>query len=135
MASALRPTILRLARRLRQMRAHDFDLGTGQLQAMGCLFRNGPMAIGELAQREKVKPPSMTRTVDSLEDLGLATREASDVDRRRSMVALTATGRALVIKDRQRRDAWLTQRVAALTPQERDILRQAIPLLEKVTAE
>ena len=135
MASALRPTILRLARRPRQRRAPDADRGTGQLQAMGCLFRNGPMAIGELAQREKVKPPSMTRTVDSLEDLGLATREASDVDRRRSMVALTATGRALVIKDRQRRDAWLTQRVAALTPQERDILRQAIPLLEKVTAE
>ncbi|HIT76889.1 MAG TPA: MarR family transcriptional regulator [Candidatus Avipropionibacterium avicola] len=135
MASALRPAVLRLARRLRQMRAHDFDLGTGQLQAMGCLFRNGPMSIGELAQREQVRPPSMTRTVDSLEELGLATRQTSEEDRRRAMVELTDTGRDLVVKDRQRRDAWLTQRVADLTPQERAVLREAIPILEKVTAE
>lgn len=134
-ASALRPAVLRLARRLRQMRAHDLDLGTGQLQALGSLYRHGALPIGELAQLEKVKPPSMTRTVDNLEALGLATRNASDADRRRSMVLITAAGRALVEQDRDRRDAWLAQRIAALSPEERDLIRRAIPILEQVTAE
>lgn len=132
LASALRPAILRLARRLRQMRAHDHDLGTGQLQAMGALFRQGPMPIGELAALEKVRPPSMTRTVNALEEQGLAVREDSEADRRHCVVRLTDAGRELVLADRRRRDAWLAKRVAELTPEEREVLRRAIPVLEKV---
>lgn len=132
LASALRPAVLRLARRLRQMRSHDLDLGTGQLQAMGCLFRRGPIPIGELATIEKVKPPLMTRTVNALEELGLVVRETSESDRRHCVVRLTEAGRDVVLADRRRRDAWLAQRVAELTPAERDVLRRAIPILEKV---
>lgn len=132
LASALRPAVLRLARRLRQMRAHDHDLGAGQLQAMGVLFRHGSIPIGELAAVEKVRPPSMTRTVNALEELGLVTRETSETDRRHCVVQLTDAGRDLVLADRRRRDAWLAKRVAELTPEERDLLRRAIPVLEKV---
>lgn len=114
------------------MRSHDHDLGAGQLQAMGCLFRGGAIPIGELAAMEKVKPPSMTRTVNALEELGLVVRETSETDRRHCVVRLTDAGRDVVVADRRRRDAWLAQRVAELTPEERDILRRAIPVLEKV---
>lgn len=132
LASALRPAVARLARRLRQMRSADNALGPGHLQAMGWLFREGPMLIGELAAREKVRPPSMTRTVDVLESAGMAQRRNSEHDRRQCVVALTEAGQALVQADRQRRDAWLAQRLAELTPAEREVLRQAIPILEKV---
>jgi len=124
--------VFRLSRRLRQMRSSDHNLGQGHLQAMGALFRDGPMLIGELASREKVRPPSMTRIVDVLEDAGMAVRRISENDRRQCVVSLTEAGHALVLADRQRRDAWLAQRIAELTPAEREVLRQAIPILEKV---
>lgn len=134
LASALRPAILRLARRLRQMRDESVVLSAGQLGAMGTLFREGALLIGELASREKVKPPSMTRTVNSLEEGGLVTRRVTDADRRQCVVELTPAGREVVLADRRRRDAWLAKRVAGLTQPERDILRKAISVLEKVNA-
>ncbi|MDN5725129.1 MAG: hypothetical protein L0G99_04235 [Propionibacteriales bacterium] len=48
------------------------------------------------------------------------------------MVSLTESGRAVVLADRRRRDAWLALRLAELTAQEREVLRQAVPILEKV---
>ncbi len=131
-ASALRPAVLRLSRRLRQMRDESLDLSATQLGAMGVLFRGGEMPIGEVAAQEKVQPPSMTRTVNCLVDAGLVTRTAGDTDRRQSKVKLTETGRAILLADRRRRDAWLTTRVAELSAEEKAVLRQAIVILEKV---
>lgn len=132
LASSLRPAILRLSRRLRQMRDESLDLSPSQLGAMGVLFRGGEMPIGELAAHEKVQPPSMTRTVNCLADAGMITRTAGDTDRRQSKVKLTDAGRDVVLADRRRRDAWLTKRIAVLTVEEKRILRQAVKILEKV---
>lgn len=132
LASRVRPAILRLSRRLRQMRDESLDLSPSQLGAMGVLFRGGEMPIGELAGHEKVQPPSMTRTVNCLADAGLVTRIAGETDRRQSKVRLTEHGRNVVLADRRRRDAWLTTRIAQLDDADKAVLRQAVLILEKV---
>ncbi len=130
LASALRISVQRLVRRLRSERAAGLTLN--QLSAMACLQSKGPLTVGELAQAEKVQPPSMTRTVTSLVELGYVTRTAAEVDRRQVLVALTDSGAALLAEDRRRRDAWLAQRLRELTPDERDLLRRAAPILERL---
>ena len=132
LASALRLNVLRLARRIRVERG-DNDLSLSQLAVLGTLSRFGPMSPGELAASENVKPPSMTRTIGCLEAVGLVTRTGHATDRRQIVVELTHAARKVLDDDRRRRDAWLTKRLAGLTPTERDLLRHAAPILERLT--
>nr|WP_239579214.1 MarR family transcriptional regulator [Microlunatus panaciterrae] len=132
MASALRPSVQRLSRRLRQMRPAELDLNSNQISAMGVLYNNGDLLMGELAAHEKVKPPSMTRIVNGLEARGYVARQADPRDKRQCVVSITAAGREVILADRRRRETWLAQRIAELSPEEREILRQAVPILEKV---
>lgn len=134
LASALRPVLLRLARRLRQMRDPAVELSGNQLSALGVLLMSGDLPIGELAARELVQPPSMTRIVSALEQRGLVQRTPDPTDRRQSRVGLTENGREILLANRRRRDAWLAVRLATLSASERDLLRRAIPVLEKVNA-
>ena len=133
LASALRLPVTRLNRRLRNQLS-DHQLSANQLGAMATLFRHGPMAIGELAAHEKVRPPSMTRTVTSLEELGLVTREAHATDKRHVVVRLADEGRRLLGEDRKRRDAWLARRLKELSPDEKKVLRRAAQILERLAA-
>lgn len=114
------------------MRDESLDLNGNQTSAMAVLANQGPLKIGELAAFEKVQPPSMTRIVDGLEQRGYVTRSAAEHDRRTCVVQLTDAGLEVVLADRRRRDAWLAVRLAELSPAERDVLRQAVPILEKV---
>lgn len=132
LASSLRIAIGRLNRRLRNEREDD-SLSLNQLATLGALERLGPTPVGELAAHERVRPPSMTRTVSSLEELGLATREPHPVDRRLAVVRITEAGLARTSADRRRRDAWLTHRLRELTAEERRQLRDVLPVLEKLT--
>ena len=132
LAGALRPAVLRLARRLRQMRDETVELGSNQLSTMGTLFNHGDLLMGELAEYEKVRPPSMTRIVNGLHDLGYVSRNPGPTDRRQCLVSLTGSGREMVLANRRRRDSWLAVRLAELTPAERDVLRHAVTILEKV---
>jgi len=134
LASALRPSILRLARRLRQMRDESIGLNSNQLSAMSVLLNNGELAMGELAARELVQPPSMTRIVNGLEELGLVARTAHPGDRRQAVVTLTDAGRQVLLANRRRRDQWLATRIALLEPEEREVLRKSVRILEKVNA-
>lgn len=131
LASSLRIAVARLNRRIRNER-EDEALTLNQLSALGILERHGPMPVGELAAQEKVRPPSMTRTVSCLEELGLATREPHPLDRRLAVVRITAVGRERIAADRKRRDAWLSFKLRDLTPAEREQLRDVLPLLEKL---
>ena len=124
---------MRLARRLRLERDSD-DLTLNQLAVLGTLDRSGPLSVGELAGVEKVKPPSMTRTVACLEEAGLVTRRPHDTDGRQVVVELTAEARDVLAADRRRRDAWLAQRLDALDPDELELLRRVAPLLERIAA-
>ena len=131
LASGLRVSLMRLARRLRAERL-DEGLTPTQLAVLGTLDRHGPMTLGELAAHEKVQPPSMTRTTAILDERGLLTRVTQDVDRRQVRIAISDAGLALLREDRKRRDAWLAGRFDQLTSDERALLHQVAPLLDRL---
>jgi DNA-binding MarR family transcriptional regulator len=99
---------------------------------LGLLVRIGEQTVGDLARAERVQPPSMTRTVNCLESDGYVARRPHETDGRQVVVSITDAGRAAVLADRQRRDAWLSQRLAGLTPAERATLRDAAPILARL---
>jgi DNA-binding MarR family transcriptional regulator len=131
LAVELRSAVMRLARRLRRMRA-DTSLSLTQLSVLGTLDRHGAMSPGELAAHERVQPPSMTRVVNALEEAGYVTRTPHPTDGRQVVVALTEPSHALLEQDRRQREAWLSQRLAELTPEERALLRKAAEVLERL---
>jgi DNA-binding MarR family transcriptional regulator len=131
LASTLRISVMRLARRLRAERA-DETLTLSQLATLGTLYRHGPMTLGELAMHERVQPPSMTRIVSGLEERGMIGRAPHPTDRRLVIVRLTDDAVALLTADRRRRDAWLAQRLRELDQDEHEALRRALPVLEKL---
>ena len=132
LASTLRVSVMRLGRRLRAERVSS-DLSLTQMSALGTLDRHGPLTPRELADHEKVQPPSMTRVLAGLEERGLILRTPHETDGRQHLVSLTADAKALLKEDRRRRDAWLAQRLAELTQEERDVLRAAAPVIERLT--
>jgi DNA-binding MarR family transcriptional regulator len=133
LASELRLSVMRLRRRLANERHPDNELSLNQMAVLGCLFRHGgALTVGELAAAEKVQPPSMTRTVNCLEQGGDVVRRPHETDGRQVVVELSDQGRARVLADRDRRDAWLAQRLRELTPEERAVLRRAAPILESL---
>ncbi|MFD0774919.1 MarR family winged helix-turn-helix transcriptional regulator [Streptomonospora algeriensis] len=131
LASVLRVTVGRLARRLRAQRP-DASVSLGQGAALFTLARHGEMTPGELAEREKVQPPSMTRIVAALVERGLVRRIKHPEDQRRQLVSITEEGLELVRADQRRREAWLAQRLKELTPEEKDTLRRAAEILDRL---
>ena len=132
LASELRAGVMRLRRRLASERHPDNDLSIGQMVVLGLLVRLGEQTVGDLARAERVQPPSMTRTVNCLESEGYVVRRPHETDGRQVVVSITDAGRAAVLADRQRRDAWLARRLAELTPAERATLRDAAPVLARL---
>jgi DNA-binding MarR family transcriptional regulator len=131
LASELRTSVMRLARRLRRMRA-DSTLSLGQLAALGTIDRHGAMTPGELAAHERVQPPSMTKIVKALEAAGYVTRTPHPSDGRQVVVTLTPTGATLLKEDRRQREAWLAQRLRDLSPEDRDLLHRAAEVLDRL---
>ncbi|MFT4051131.1 MAG: MarR family transcriptional regulator [Microbacterium sp.] len=132
-ASDLRMATFRLARRLRSQRAID-TMSDGQFAVLAALWVHGPHTLGELADRERVSAPSMNRTVNCLEEAGYLTRTPDDGDRRKVNIALTETGRDVVDETVRRRDSWLEQALAELTPAQRGILHDAAVVMNEVAA-
>jgi DNA-binding MarR family transcriptional regulator len=133
LSSALRISVMRLARRMRSERDPDNELlPVGQLSVLGTLKRHGESTVGELAAVERVQPPSMTRTVSCLADGGYVVRRKHETDGRQVVVALSDKGLATLAADRRRRDAWLAQRLRELTADERAVLRRAAPIIERL---
>jgi DNA-binding MarR family transcriptional regulator len=136
LATALRISVSRLARRLRAERlASGLEPGLSdtQLAALAALERHGAMTPGELADHEKVQPPSMTRVIAVLEEHGLVVRAPHASDRRQVVLTATEQGKEVVQHSRRLREAWLAKRLRELTPEERAVLRQAAPILEKLS--
>jgi DNA-binding MarR family transcriptional regulator len=94
-----------------------------------------PRTPRELADIERVSPPSMTRTVASLVELGLVDRADDPTDGRQVILSLTEAGRRTVRDTRRRRDQWLAVRLEKLSDDERRLLVEATALLERVAAE
>lgn len=131
LATALRLATMRLARRLRSENAST--LTETQYGALACLVHAGPMSPGALAEREQVQAPSMTRTVAALEDLGYVARTRHPTDGRQVVVTVTPAGHEVVAETKRRRNAWLTAKLATLTPHERETVRRAADILLGMT--
>jgi DNA-binding MarR family transcriptional regulator len=131
LASSLRLSVMRLARRMRAERA-DTSLTLTQLSALATVERLGPVTPGELAAAERVQPPSMTRVVASLQDARLVARAPHPTDGRQALLDVTPAGAALLREDRRRREAWLARQLQALDEDERALLRDAAAVLDRL---
>jgi DNA-binding MarR family transcriptional regulator len=100
-----------------------------QLAAMSTLDFHGPLTPGELAAHEKVQPPSMTRILAGLEEIGLVGRKPHPTDGRQVIVQLTEAGKQLCRDEVRMREAWLSRRVAELEPEDREVLRRAVEVI------
>jgi DNA-binding MarR family transcriptional regulator len=109
------------------------ELSDTQLAALAALEMHPGMTPSELAEHEKVQPPSITRVVASLEERGLIQRMPHSTDRRQVVLSATDQGRDVVRRLRKLREAWLAQRLRELSPAERAVLREALPILEKLS--
>jgi len=135
LATSLRISVSRLARRMRAERVAQGlqpELSDSQLAALAALEKH-TMTPGELAEHEKVQPPSITRVIASLEERGLIQRMPHPSDRRQVVLTVTVQGRDVVRQVRQLREAWLARRLRDLTPGEQAVLREAVPILEKLS--
>jgi DNA-binding MarR family transcriptional regulator len=128
LASDLSLAVMRLARQLR-FRNPSSPVSLSQLSAMTTLLNEGAMTPGALAIRERVRPPSMTRVIASLADLGFVERAPHPVDGRQVLVTVSASGAELVKAARRARQEWLGERLATLDSGKRDVLRNAADLM------
>ena len=131
LAHDLRLAVMRFSRRLRNQRV-DTSVTLTHLAALSTLKRNGPMSPGELAAQERVQPPSMTRVVVALENMGLVTRTPHPTDGRQVIIGLTPAAEDLLSAEARAREAWLSGRLQELTADERAVLREAAEIMEKL---
>jgi DNA-binding MarR family transcriptional regulator len=134
LASDLSLAVIRLARQLR-FRRPDSHVSLSQLSALSTLAKEGAMTPGALAERERVRPPSMTRVITSLAALGLVARNAHPVDRRLVLVSVSPAGAQLIDAERRASQEWLSQRLATLDSGQRDALLTAADLMSAIVDE
>lgn len=128
LATRLRLVLARSARRLRQ--ESDTGLSPSLTAALATVERHGPLTPSELAARERVQRPTVTRLVCRLEEADLIARAADPTDGRSSLISVTPAGRRLLAAGRTRKDAFLSARLDALGADDRATLERAAALLE-----
>jgi DNA-binding MarR family transcriptional regulator len=133
LASRLRLAVARTARRLRQEAGGG--LSPTLTAALASIDNHGPLTPSELADRERIKRPTATRLIASLESNGLVARTSDPSDRRSSLITTTPEGRDLMRTLRTRKDAYLARRLTKLTADERETLARAAELLERLLEE
>jgi DNA-binding MarR family transcriptional regulator len=131
-ASQLRDAIVRTSRQLRQEAAAETGLSPSATAALATINRSGPITPSELAELERVKRPSMTRTLGCLEREGLIERTPDPTDGRSFLVALNDAGRERLARLRRRKSAYLARRLRTLDPDEVETLTRAAELLERM---
>ena len=129
----LRVAVGRLHRRLAQRSTSELTFA--QISALVMVEKHGPIRQGELAAREKVAAPSMTRTVSGLVEAGLVQKIPDPEDGRSCHIVVTEAARTLLEKIRTERSAMLAERVARLSPQQYETLVAALPVLEQLAEE
>lgn len=131
LAVELRVAIMRTSRRLRNEAASK-DISPGHYSVLAAV-KPQSMTIGQLAEREKVQAPSMTRIVNALVESGLVTRQTGDKDKRQVVVAITAQGEEQLKQARSKRTQWLAKRVASLSAQDKETLHRAALILTEMS--
>ena len=131
LARTLREASQRLNRRIRQTRAVG-DLTFSQLSALTSLQLAGALTPRELADVERVQPPTMTKIVGKLEDRGLVVRTPHPTDGRQVILAPTEQGRAMYAQFERVRNEWLAEQLATLSGEDRDVLVRAAEIMQQV---
>nr|WP_296069579.1 MarR family transcriptional regulator [uncultured Actinoplanes sp.] len=131
LAKTLREAIQRLNRRIRQARPIG-DLTFSQLSALTSLQLAGALTPRELADTERVQPPTMTKIVGKLEERGLVARTPHPTDGRQVILAPTEQGRAIYAQYEQARNQWLAVQLESLSPSERETLAHAAEIMQQV---
>ena len=132
LAAMLRDSITRLNRRLRRARPMG-DLTVTQFSALTSLELAGALSPRELAEAERVQPPTLTKIVAKLEDRGLVQRAPHPTDGRQVILSATEAGRAVVAEKQRKNDEWLAKRLTTLTAEERETLRRAAEILGEIS--
>ena len=127
---AVRAAVSRLARRLRNEGSSTRPLSATGIAVLGRLGREGPTTLQSLAAAEHVRPPTMTRIIERLAELGMVTKQPNPHDRRSTIVHLHQAGEDYVADTVRQRSVWLANRIATLSPDEADALARAIPALQ-----
>ncbi len=130
LASRLRLSVTRLARRLRQ--EAEPGLTPSLLSALSAIERGGRLTVGELCAREQVQPPTMSRFVAALVSAGLVSRVADEVDRRVAWLSVTPEGSKLLHRVRRRKEAFLSKRLRGLSREDLEVLERATAILERL---
>jgi DNA-binding MarR family transcriptional regulator len=132
LAMDLRTAVMRTSRRLRVEASGDV-ISPGQYTVLAHLS-GGSLTLRELADREHVQAPSMTRIVNALTDQGFASRSAHPEDGRQIQVSITPAGEAVLAEARSQRTAWLAQRIAGLSEEDRRTLSRAAHIMQELSA-
>jgi DNA-binding MarR family transcriptional regulator len=134
-AARLRLAIVRTARRLRQEAAGATELTPTAASALATVERHGPLTPSELAEIERVKRPTATRTLRALTDAGLVDRAPDPDDGRSALVSVSAAGREQLRRLRGRKNAYLARRMRELPADDVATLERAASILERILEE
>lgn len=134
LASDLSLAVVRLTRLLRGRRANS-QVTLTQLSALATLATEGAMTPGQLAARESVQPPSMTRVIASLVTAGLVGRAPHPTDGRQIIVTLSDSGKALIAHEAQVREQWVNEQLSRLDDDKIATLRAAVDIMGEILAD
>jgi DNA-binding MarR family transcriptional regulator len=95
--------VARLARAERQALLRGARLHAGQDAVLAALAEEDGLAMGRLAARLGVRPPTATKMVARMEARGLVRRGGADGDRRRTFVFLSEQGSRAVAQAEEAR--------------------------------
>jgi DNA-binding MarR family transcriptional regulator len=127
----VRSAVGRLYRRFRSERPEG-GLGDAALEVLTRLHKHGPQTLTELSEHDRVSPASMSQTVNRLTSAGYAVRTRDPEDRRKVLFSATAEGDELASATRAQRNAWLDQRLHALSAEDRAVIARATALLSSI---
>jgi DNA-binding MarR family transcriptional regulator len=125
LAELLHSTAIRLLRTIRRV-DESSGLTVPRLSALSVIVFNGPITLGKLAEAEQVRPPTMTRTVNALEEQGLVVKAQDRNDGRVIRIAATTKGKRVLIRGRARRVQFLTEQIRSLAKGEQENVSAAL---------
>ena len=133
LADRLHSTAIHL---LRMVRVQDAATGVApaRLSALSVIVFGGPLSLHDLARAEQVRPPTMSRIVDALENAGLARRKLNPADRRAVIIGATAKGQRVLRGGRLRRVQFLARHLSRLSAKELEQVDCALDSIQKALA-
>lgn len=132
LAELLHSTAIRLLRTVRRV-DESSGLTAPRLSALSVIVFNGAITLGKLAEAEQVRPPTMTRIVNALEEQELVVKAQDPSDGRVIRIVATTKGKRVLIRGRARRVQFLAEQVRRLEKIEQENLSAALVTIQKLS--